>query len=38
MNMDMFVNIAVSASINGAFNSITVFFVYRYFLKHLEKK
>ena len=38
MEFDAFINIATSACINGAFNSITVFFVYKFFLKHIDDK
>ena len=38
MELDYFINIATNACINGAFNSITVFFVYKFFLKHVDDK
>ena len=35
---DLLVNTAITASVNGAFNAITVYFVYHFFLKNFEKK
>jgi hypothetical protein len=37
MNLDTLITIGLTSSITSAFNTVTTFFVYKFFLKHLEK-
>ena len=36
MNMDAFITIATTSIITSSFNTVTTFFVYKFFLKRLD--
>lgn len=38
MNMDTFLTIGITSIITSGFNTVTTFFVYRFFLCHLDEK
>jgi hypothetical protein len=38
MNWDTFITIATTSIITSGFNTVTTFFVYKIFLKHLDDK
>ena len=38
MNMDTFITIATTSIITSSFNTVTTFFVYKFFLRHLDRE
>jgi len=38
MNVDTLMTIALTSVITSSFNTVTTFLVYKFFLKHIDKK
>ena len=38
MNVDTIITIAITSMITSSFNTVTTFFVYKFFLKNLDTK
>jgi hypothetical protein len=38
MNWDTFITIATTSMITSGFNTVTTFFVYKFFLRHIDSK